>query len=92
MAHSLIKLAHAHGGAELEAKARDRVFDAIYESGLNVSDLGVLVAIAKDLGISDAEEALASGQYTGDVLRKDKAAKTVSPFGCGYLVFCLRGL
>ena len=60
-ASRLIHKAGEVGGWELQHKAKGLIFDKIYESGSNVSELEALLAVAAELGIPDAEAYLTSG-------------------------------
>jgi len=67
LAVRLLHLAEEKGGWQLQHKAKGRLFELIYESGENVSDLSVLVKLANELGLEGAEEYLRSAEGEREV-------------------------
>jgi predicted DsbA family dithiol-disulfide isomerase len=53
--HALARWAYAQGGATLQGKVIDRVFRAFFEEGADLTDTEVLVRLAGEAGMDQAE-------------------------------------
>eukprot|EP00274_Cyanoptyche_gloeocystis_P004119 CAMPEP_0196655544 /NCGR_PEP_ID=MMETSP1086-20130531/5304_1 /TAXON_ID=77921 /ORGANISM="Cyanoptyche gloeocystis , Strain SAG4.97" /LENGTH=227 /DNA_ID=CAMNT_0041987913 /DNA_START=1 /DNA_END=685 /DNA_ORIENTATION=+ len=71
LAHCLVLDATKHGKGDL---AVQRLFELCYEQGQNISDVGVVVGLAKELGLPDPD-VVASGEYRRLVKSMDETAK-----------------
>lgn len=85
-AHRLVHLAALHGKA---GDAKERLFEAYFRDGLNVSDHSVLAAIAGDLGLDPAEvdELLAGDRFAAEVDDEHGQATDLGIAGVPMFVF-----
>eukprot|EP00249_Psilotum_nudum_P001167 c13513_g1_i1 orf=122-763(+) len=75
-AHRLVFLAQRHGSG---SEAVHKLFQMVYEEGMNISDLEVVCSAAEGMELPGARQFLTSDQGKKEVVEEDKAAK--SEFG-----------
>jgi predicted DsbA family dithiol-disulfide isomerase len=85
-AHRMMHLSALHG---LQGKLGDRIFQAYFTKGENISDLETLVGMGLDAGL-DADEVrtmLAGNEYLDDVKEDIEMARQMGIKGVPYFVF-----
>ncbi|CAL5229761.1 g13145 [Coccomyxa viridis] len=70
--HRLVLLAEKEGKA---SQAEERLFEAIYEKGLNISDISTLEQIGEELQLPEVKSFLQSSEGKAKVLQRDREAK-----------------
>ena len=85
-AHRLVHLAARHGRQDA---AKERLFKAYLEEGLNINDDAVLTRLGAELELSAAEvtELLASNEFEQQVRQDEYEAQQIGVRGVPYFVF-----
>ena len=85
-AHRLVHLATRHGKQDA---AKERLFRAYLEEGLDINDVAVLTGLGADLGLPDTEVAhlLATDEFTQEVRHDEYQARQIGVRGVPYFVF-----
>jgi DSBA-like thioredoxin domain len=95
LSHILVQLAgqqeqkhHEHsavaGHSQLQTAMVEAIFKAHFEQGLNISDAAVLIALAEEVGVTGAAEALSSHTVAEQVASFQAAAKAEGAAGVPY--------
>ena len=78
-AHRLTRMALVKGGPELQAKIAERLYKAYFAEHVDVADHEVLVGIAKEMGLDEAEVwAMLSGKDFSDEVSRDEREAQLS--------------
>jgi len=85
--HRLIELARSQGGEGLQNKIVERLFLAYFTQGKDVSDRGVLVELASDVGVSGAEIFLASDDGKMEVVSAMRESQAMGVTGVPHFFF-----
>ncbi|MCA8832012.1 DsbA family oxidoreductase [Hymenobacter pini] len=85
-AHRLVHLAARHGQQDA---AKERLFKAYLEEGLDINDGATLVRLAAELGLpaAEVEQLLASSQFEQEVRYDEYQAQQLNIRGVPYFVF-----
>lgn len=82
--HRLLHLALAQG---LQLKMKERLLKAYFIEGKNIDDVSILADLAKEVGITDAEETLKNDNFTDQVKRDLMESKQIGIQGVPFFVF-----
>jgi predicted DsbA family dithiol-disulfide isomerase len=85
-AHRLVHLAEQHGQQDA---AKERLFKAYLEQGLNINDVPTLARIGSELGLpaAEVEQLLASDAFEQEVRHDEYQAHQIGVRGVPYFVF-----
>lgn len=89
-AHRLLAYANAVHFKDT-AELNNRLFALTYEQGQNISDVNVLIGVAKEIGLEGAEDVLRTNQFQKEVLAEDGRAKRDLGIecACGCMCHCV---
>jgi|TARA_R110002050_G_scaffold66907_7_gene144978 predicted DsbA family dithiol-disulfide isomerase len=82
--HRLLHLALAQG---LQLEMKERLLKAYFIEGKNIDDVSILADLAKEVGITDAEETLKNDNFTDQVKRDLMESKQIGIQGVPFFVF-----
>ncbi|AKP50688.1 DsbA family oxidoreductase [Cyclobacterium amurskyense] len=82
--HRLLHLALAQG---LQLEMKERLLKAYFIEGKNIDDVSILADLAKEVGITNAEETLKNDNFTDQVKRDLMESKQIGIQGVPFFVF-----
>lgn len=82
--HRLLHLALAQG---LQLEMKERLLKAYFIEGKNIDDVSILTDLAKEVGITNAEETLSNDNFTDEVKRDLMESKQIGIQGVPFFVF-----